>query len=324
MAADRLAAEASQPPAGSVQAASATLPAAAPSPSAIPPGPRPKIDMPESLRQGDPCVARLLVPEGLTPAVRLLLPGTPLPRALTPLPRGTQDGLAVWQAVFAVPLETPPDMGSLVVSLPPAAPASQEAGRAFQVVKRSLRVEEIVLTPAMETIKTASDPVRDEQARRYAALLASAHPDAVFLDGSFQRPVASDRYTAFFGDSRTYRYPNGAQETGYHWGIDFGVPSGTPVRAPARGRVALAENRISTGWTVVLEHLPGMYTIYMHMGKLAVAAGDLVEARQLLGSSGATGFATGPHLHWEMRIDNVAVDPEALVPAPPGSRRFMP
>ena len=72
----------------------------------------------------------------------------------------------------------------------------------------------------------------------------------------------------------------------------------------------LAENRITTGWSIVIEHLPGLYSVYYHLSELGVNEGDMVKQGQLIGKSGATGLATGPHLHWEMRLNGSAILPE--------------
>ena len=75
----------------------------------------------------------------------------------------------------------------------------------------------------------------------------------------------------------------------------------------------MAEERISTGWSVVIEHLPGLYSLYYHMNELKVKKGDSVKAGTLLGHSGATGLATGPHLHWEVRMNSVCLEPDSFV-----------
>jgi murein DD-endopeptidase MepM/ murein hydrolase activator NlpD len=72
----------------------------------------------------------------------------------------------------------------------------------------------------------------------------------------------------------------------------------------------MAENRISTGYSIVIEHLPGLYSLYYHLSKMDVKEGDMVKKGQLIGLSGSTGLATGPHLHWEMRLNGEAVRPE--------------
>ena len=71
-----------------------------------------------------------------------------------------------------------------------------------------------------------------------------------------------------------------------------------------------------TGNTVILEHLCGVYTLYYHLNSLSVKEGELVEAGTQIGEIGATGFVTGPHLHWELRVAGVAVDPEAFISTP--------
>ena len=75
----------------------------------------------------------------------------------------------------------------------------------------------------------------------------------------------------------------------------------------------MAENRISTGWSIVIEHLPGVYSLYYHMDSLTVEKGDMVKQGTLIGYSGATGLATGPHLHWEVRVNGNAVNPDFFV-----------
>ncbi|MEE0353111.1 MAG: M23 family metallopeptidase, partial [Treponema sp.] len=66
----------------------------------------------------------------------------------------------------------------------------------------------------------------------------------------------------------------------------------------------------TTGWSVVIEHLPGLYSLYYHMSQLKVKEGDIVKPGQVIGFSGSTGLATGPHLHWEMRLNMEAVNPD--------------
>ena len=126
----------------------------------------------------------------------------------------------------------------------------------------------------------------------------------------FVSPVKSTRYTAHFGDQRVYQYSNGKTSATPHYGIDYGVPEGTDVYACQEGRVVMAEFRISTGWSVVIEHLPGLYSLYYHMSSLNVKENDYVKCGEKIGLSGSTGLATGPHLHWEVRLNMCAVKPE--------------
>ncbi len=107
-----------------------------------------------------------------------------------------------------------------------------------------------------------------------------------------------------------------AGELSIHEGIDLAEPIDTPVPACGRGRVVFASSRMLTGNTLVIEHLPGLFSIYYHLSALMAAEGDLVEKGQIIGKVGMTGFATGPHLHWEVRSMGCAVDPDELTQGP--------
>jgi len=94
------------------------------------------------------------------------------------------------------------------------------------------------------------------------------------------------------------------------------VPTGTEVFACAPGRVVLARPRIVTGNSVVIEHLPGVYSLYYHLYTIEIREGARVKTGTLLGLSGATGLATGPHLHWEIRVSGENTDPDAFILRP--------
>jgi murein DD-endopeptidase MepM/ murein hydrolase activator NlpD len=97
-----------------------------------------------------------------------------------------------------------------------------------------------------------------------------------------------------------------------HEGVDIGAPTGTPVRAPRGGVVVAAGSEGSLGLRVVLDHGGGWTSRYGHLSELAVRVGDVLVDDQVLGAVGATGNATGPHLHWEIREDGVVRDPALL------------
>ena len=90
-------------------------------------------------------------------------------------------------------------------------------------------------------------------------------------------------------------------------------PEGKTGAVPSRAMVVLVRDRIVTGRTVVLRHGPGIYSLYYHLSSISVEEGDEVEPGDLLGTVGSTGLATGAHLHWEVRVQGVPVDPLALV-----------
>lgn len=95
-----------------------------------------------------------------------------------------------------------------------------------------------------------------------------------------------------------------------HEGIDIPAPTGTPVKAARSGTVLYAENRISGyGNMVVIRHSPSFATVYAHLSRIGVRPGDVVERGKVIGKVGMTGRATSPHLHFEIRLKRMAVDP---------------
>jgi len=109
----------------------------------------------------------------------------------------------------------------------------------------------------------------------------------------------------------------------FHTGVDLAVPLGTPVFAAADGVVVLARpmtdasgNLVGYGNYVILQHDTGLKTLYGHLLLIGVKEGDVVKRGQLIGLVGSTGNSTGPHTHFEVRVDNSPVDPMQLLPAP--------
>ncbi len=177
--------------------------------------------------------------------------------------------------------------------------------------------ETIQLNPTNTAIKTDKSTKRANQIERLNEILFTTNFDSQYMGTeNFQFPVKSTRRTSFYGDRRVYAYSNGKSETSVHYGIDFGVPKGTPVYACATGKVVMAEERITTGWTVVLEHMPGMYSLYYHLDSYSVKTGDMIKKGEQIGLSGSTGLATGPHLHWEIRLLGVAINPDYFIEQP--------
>ncbi|CAN4279687.1 M23 family metallopeptidase [Pseudoxanthomonas sp. LjRoot125] len=121
----------------------------------------------------------------------------------------------------------------------------------------------------------------------------------------FQWPVQG-RISGRFGNARVY---NGQPGAG-HSGMDIAAPTGTPVRAPAGGVVTFAAPDLYlTGGTVLLDHGYGISSNFLHLSRIDVKVGDRIEPGQVIGAVGATGRATGPHLHWGMNWFDVRVDP---------------
>ncbi len=114
------------------------------------------------------------------------------------------------------------------------------------------------------------------------------------------------RITSFFG-SRAHPWAEGDRD--FHPGLDIAVEPGTPVRTTASGKVKLAQWQGGYGKLVVIDHGHGFVTLYAHNSRLAVKSGDIVRRGQVIAYVGSSGATTGPHLHYEVRINGDPVNP---------------
>ncbi|WP_462270279.1 M23 family metallopeptidase [Desulfobacter sp.] len=123
----------------------------------------------------------------------------------------------------------------------------------------------------------------------------------------FHRPVAG-KYTSVYGLRRVL---NGKPKNP-HRGVDFSAPTGTAVEAVADGRVILAEPHYYAGNSMYIDHGNGVVSLYFHLSRFDVSPGDIVKRGQIIGRSGSTGRATGPHLHLSISVQGRLVDPVPL------------
>ncbi len=148
--------------------------------------------------------------------------------------------------------------------------------------------------------------IQQEQ-EKLAAIWSQVSPRPLW-EGPFNYPVEAGnlRITSYFGTRRSYN--NGPVES-FHGGTDLGGGVGVPIYAAAAGRVALAEPLTVRGNAVLLDHGLGLFSGYWHLNQIAVTEGQQVQRGDLLGYLGNTGLVTGPHLHWEIRLQGIAVEP---------------
>jgi murein DD-endopeptidase MepM/ murein hydrolase activator NlpD len=155
---------------------------------------------------------------------------------------------------------------------------------------------------------TAGTMSRTDALRREKLLVQNSMKDsypAPLWSGSWFVPT-SGRSSSSYGRRR---YVNG-RWWGQHNGADIKAPSGAPVGVSNSGRVVLSQYLPTLrGNCIVVDHGCNVFSIYMHLSQRAVQVGDSVKRGQVIGRVGATGFATGPHLHWEVRIGWEPVDP---------------
>lgn len=158
-------------------------------------------------------------------------------------------------------------------------------------------------------------PAIAERIRREQAQVTEARrrdDDRVDFGNGFIRPVEG-RISGRFGRARSYNGQPGSP----HSGMDIAAPTGTPVKAPAAGVVTFAAPDLYlTGGTLLLDHGHGVSSNFLHLSRIDAKVGDRVEQGQVIGAVGATGRATGPHLHWGMNWLDVRVDPQLVLERP--------
>lgn len=126
---------------------------------------------------------------------------------------------------------------------------------------------------------------------------------------TFILPVEGSRPTSVYGDPRRYA-PGG--RVSFHEGTDMAVPQGTPVLATNAGLVLIAAEFPTypiKGGLVIIDHGAGLMSYYLHLSRVHAEEGAFVERGELIGEVGTTGLSTGPHLHWEMRLNNRGTNP---------------
>jgi murein DD-endopeptidase MepM/ murein hydrolase activator NlpD len=249
--------------------------------------------------------------------VRVDAPAEARPASLTGRfadePLHFQPGDSVWSwAVAAVPIDA---RGALDLALD----VRWEDGRAETIARSvtlaagSYRMERLTVAPEFGSPLSPELQRRtEEEAARAMRVAVGAHDTgALWTDGGFARPRGT-RITSGFGNGREF---NG-QVQSRHMGTDFNGGVGDPVLAPAHGVVRIVDRFYLGGNVIYVDHGGGLSTAYLHLSEALVQPGDTIRAGQRIGSVGATGRVTGPHLHWIVRYGNVTVDPLSVVALP--------
>lgn len=173
------------------------------------------------------------------------------------------------------------------------------------VTPRDWPIENVSGVPPKTVDPPAAIARRIEREQAEVTRARTRDDDRADFTQAFVWPVQG-RISGRFGNQRVY---NGTPKSP-HSGMDIAVAAGTPVKAPAAGVITFANPDLYlTGGTVLLDHGHGVSSNFLHLSRLDVKVGDRVEQGQVIGTVGATGRATGPHLHWGMNWFGVRVDP---------------
>ena len=255
-------------------------------------------------KQGEVIVIRLSKIEAATKVT-----GRFLGRTMPLFPDAGGNGSSNYVGLLGIDLQDEPGTHELKVEI--------QTGESVR--QRSINVLVVKERFAVEHLKLPKDKVDldDKAAARWKAeqdqirkALAEESAMRLWRTG-FVEPVRGKR-TGIFG---SIRIMNG-QPRNPHSGEDIGAPAGTAVIASNDGVVRLTVDHIFSGRGIYLDHGLGLYSMYFHLSEVLVKDGDLVKAGQVIGKVGATGRATGPHLHWGAKINGARVNPYALLELP--------
>jgi murein DD-endopeptidase MepM/ murein hydrolase activator NlpD len=210
-----------------------------------------------------------------------------------------------WLAVVGIPLDTPVGVQTLQIQ------STSGAERQQTFVVRATHYREEWLTVKNERMVYPNQKDQERIAKERGRIASAlAHWTAtVVVEEPFLVPV-DGRFTSSFGLRRFFN----RQPRRPHSGLDIAAPAGTPVRAPAPGRVVETGHFFFNGNTVFLEHGQGLVTMYCHLARIDVKVGQQVDRGELIGTVGMTGRVTGPHLHWSVSLNRTMVDPLVFLP----------
>ena len=231
-------------------------------------------------------------------------------------PQASVDGVPVlvsgrpggWTAVVGIPLEAEPGERVLAVRRE-GAPA--ESVR-FAVSPVRYAEQRLKVAPGKVDL-SPQDLARHEREREPSAMVTATW-SATAPETLRMQPPVPGRRSGSVGLRRVFN----DQPRKPHGGMDIAAPTGTPVVAPAAGRVIDTGDYFFNGHTVWLDHGNGLLSMYCHLSRIDVKAGDVVATGARIGAVGATGRVTGPHLHWSVMLNRTMVDPALFLPGAGG------
>jgi hypothetical protein len=207
------------------------------------------------------------------------------------------------RALIGIDLDVPPGAQTVTIDLPDGI----HVVKTFAVTRRRFPTRQLTVDPDFVTPPPAAGARIAREAHMLAALWTTSSPERQWA-GAFERPVPGEANSSF----GTRSIFNG-QPRSPHGGADFPSPAGTPVHAPAAGRVVVAEDLYFSGNTLIIDHGLGLFSMLAHLSSFEAREGDRVEAGRIVGLVGATGRVTGPHLHWAVRVNGARVDPLSVL-----------
>jgi len=201
-----------------------------------------------------------------------------------------------WKAVVGIPLNAKPGPQSLALD--------NGETVSFSVQSKEYATQHLTIKNKRKVNPNPQDMQRIRAERKRIDAALEHWREANNVEARFILPVEG-RLSSPFGLRRYFNQ----QPRKPHSGIDIAAAEGTPIRAPAAGRVIDTGDYFFNGNTVFLDHGQGLVTMYCHMSRIDVTPGQTVRQGEVIGAVGQTGRVTGPHLHWGVSLNDARVDP---------------
>jgi hypothetical protein len=212
-------------------------------------------------------------------------------------------------SLVGIDLKLKPGTYPLKIQVNPEENSPLTVSTTLEVVAKDYGVQRLTLPENMVTLDPETLARVRKEGARFSQLWHKQSPRRHW-SGRFLRPVPG-KLTTPFGLSRIL---NG-EPRNPHSGIDLRAAMGEPVKSANHGRIVLVGEFYFHGKAVVIDHGWGLYTMYFHLCQVNVSEGDFVEKKTTIGLAGSSGRATGPHLHWGVRLGGARVDPLSLLKA---------
>ena len=207
-----------------------------------------------------------------------------------------------WTAVVGLPLSAKPGQHSIKIN--DLMHTFDVRGHAYKEQRLTVKRKHVNLSKEALT-RVRSEKKKMLRAFRHFEPNAEWQPMAWPLKGPLSSPFGLQRY--FNGQKRNP-----------HSGLDIAAPTGTPIVAPSDGKVTLTGDFYFNGNTVFLDHGQGLVSMFCHLDSIEVKDGDILTAGDRLGTVGATGRVTGPHLHWTVSLNDARINPLLMLSPHPG------
>ncbi len=215
------------------------------------------------------------------------------------------DGRFIWYAIVGIPLAAKPGQHELRIDRADG----KIRKKTFMVKPKDYETQRITLKNKRKVNPLKRDLTRIKKEKKLISSAFRNWRNDLPSEMVFTLPVEG-RLSSPFGLRRFFN----EQPRKPHSGIDIAAPKGTPIRAPASGKILRTGNYFFNGNTVFINHGQGLVTMFCHMDKINVKAGQHIKQGEAFGTIGMTGRVTGPHVHWSVSLNDTRIDPDLFFP----------